>query len=162
MQVALAHVRANDAAQWCQLFQVTGQLVVEVLLQRSIKGLRHVIRVCTLPLQQQKVPGSAVTGIFYGHGTYRQGFRWQRHLRQGGIQRLLSTGSGLLRYRLKDLVRVDGLPGGIPALTFLGRAGTTDLVGEKVTAAALDDSLSQVTLPPKTLPVCTVAVEDTP
>ena len=77
------------------------------------------------------------------------------------VMPLLSTGSGLLRYRLKDLVRVDGLPGGIPALTFLGRAGTTDLVGEKLTAAALDASLSQVTLPPKTLPVCTVAVEDT-
>ena len=77
------------------------------------------------------------------------------------VMPLLSTGSGLLRYRLKDLVRVDGLPGGIPALTFLGRAGTTDLVGEKLTAAALDASLSQVTLPPKTLPVCTVAVDDT-
>jgi alpha-D-ribose 1-methylphosphonate 5-triphosphate synthase subunit PhnG len=73
---------------------------------------------------------------------------------------LLSTGSGLLRYRLKDLVRVDGLPGGIPALTFLGRAGTTDLVGEKLTAAALDAAMAEITLPVKTLPVCTVAVED--
>ncbi|MGJ3256874.1 MAG: GH3 family domain-containing protein [Alcanivorax sp.] len=76
------------------------------------------------------------------------------------VMPLLSTGSGLLRYRLKDLVRVDGLPGGIPALTFLGRAGTTDMVGEKLTAAALDAALASITLPVKTLPVCTVAVED--
>lgn len=76
------------------------------------------------------------------------------------VMPLLSTGSGLLRYRLKDLVRVDGLPGGIPALTFLGRAGTTDLVGEKLTAAALDAAMAEITLPVKTLPVCTVAVED--
>ena len=76
------------------------------------------------------------------------------------VMPLLSTGSGLLRYRLNDLVRVDGLPGGIPALTFLGRAGTTDMVGEKLTAAALDAALAEVRLPAKTLPVCTVAVED--
>ena len=76
------------------------------------------------------------------------------------VMPLLSTGSGLLRYRLKDLVRVDGLPGGIPALTFLGRAGTTDLVGEKLTAAALDGAMAEITLPVKSLPVCTVAVED--
>ncbi len=76
------------------------------------------------------------------------------------VMPLLSTGSGLLRYRLKDLVRVDGMPGGIPALTFLGRAGTTDMVGEKLTAAALDAALASITLPVRTLPVCTVAVED--
>tara|TARA_Y100001934_G_scaffold279037_3_gene381772 strand:+ start:1497 stop:3122 length:1626 start_codon:yes stop_codon:yes gene_type:complete len=76
------------------------------------------------------------------------------------VMPLLTTGSGLLRYRLKDLVQVDGFPGGIPALTFLGRAGTTDMVGEKLTAAALDAAMATVALPARTLPVCTVAVED--
>ncbi len=76
------------------------------------------------------------------------------------VMPLLSTGSGLLRYRLNDLVEVTGLPGGLPALTFLGRAGTTDLVGEKLTAAAVDAALAGVTLPPGTTPVCTVAVDD--
>lgn len=75
------------------------------------------------------------------------------------VMPLLSTGSGLLRYRLKDLVEVDDFVGGIPSLRFLGRAGTTDLVGEKMTAAAVDGAMAALALPEELLPVCTVAVD---
>lgn len=57
---------------------------------------------------------------------------------------LLTTGSGLLRYRLGDQLEVTGFQGELPALRFLGRGGTTDMVGEKisvVTAQALLDGL---------------------
>jgi GH3 auxin-responsive promoter len=46
---------------------------------------------------------------------------------------VLSTSSGLLRYRLGDRVSVVGHHGDAPCLRFLGRAGNvSDLVGEKV------------------------------
>lgn len=57
---------------------------------------------------------------------------------------LLTTGSGLLRYRLGDQLEVTGIHGELPALRFLGRGGTTDMVGEKIsviTAQALLDGL---------------------
>ena len=82
-------------------------------------------------------------------------------LEQGQVvMPLISTGSGLLRYQLKDLVRVDAFNQGVPVLTFLGRAGTTDLVGEKMTAPVIEDALSRLALPGNLIPVCTVAVDD--
>ncbi|WP_434301717.1 GH3 auxin-responsive promoter family protein [Corallococcus exiguus] len=49
---------------------------------------------------------------------------------------LLSTSGGLLRYRLGDLVRVEGFVHATPCLRFLGRAdAVSDLVGEKLSAA---------------------------
>ncbi|WP_290524680.1 GH3 auxin-responsive promoter family protein [Alcanivorax sp.] len=76
------------------------------------------------------------------------------------VMPLLSTGSGMLRYKLKDLVRVDGFNQGVPILTFLGRAGTTDLVGEKLTAPVLDEAIERLGLPAGVTPVCTVAVDN--
>jgi hypothetical protein len=47
---------------------------------------------------------------------------------------LLTTSGGLYRYRLRDLVRVDGHYQRTPILSFQGRADlTSDLVGEKLT-----------------------------
>lgn len=76
------------------------------------------------------------------------------------VMPLLSTGSGLLRYQLKDLVRVDGFNEGVPVLTFLGRSGTTDLVGEKMTAPVMEEAVTQLVLPDGLTTVCTVAVDD--
>lgn len=82
-------------------------------------------------------------------------------LEQGQIvMPLLSTGSGLLRYQLKDLVEVSGFNQGVPVLTFLGRAGTTDLVGEKMTAPVMEEAVSLLSLPDTLIPVCTIAVDD--
>ncbi|MCG8394403.1 MAG: GH3 auxin-responsive promoter family protein [Pseudomonadales bacterium] len=76
------------------------------------------------------------------------------------VMPLLSTGSGLLRYKLKDLVAVEGFNGGVPVLRFLGRAGTTDLVGEKLTAPLVGDAIASLNLPARLTPVCTVAIDD--
>lgn len=46
---------------------------------------------------------------------------------------IVTTGGGLCRYRLGDLVEVDGFVGATPSLRFLGRSGTvSDLFGEKL------------------------------
>lgn len=58
---------------------------------------------------------------------------WQ--LRQGQeVIPLLTTGSGLARYQMSDVLRVDGTLGQVPCLTFLGRNDGVDLVGEKTSA----------------------------
>ncbi len=68
---------------------------------------------------------------------------WQ--LRQGqDVIPLLTTGSGLSRYQMSDVLRVDGQLGQVPCLTFLGRNDGVDLVGEKTsatTAQQVQDSL---------------------
>lgn len=55
----------------------------------------------------------------------------------------LTTGGGLFRYRLRDLVRVDGWHRRAPVLAFIGRADrTSDLAGEKLTAPFAERVLS--------------------
>jgi hypothetical protein len=46
---------------------------------------------------------------------------------------ILTTGSGLYRYRMNDLVRVTGFYRGLPSLEFIGKSNVvSDLVGEKL------------------------------
>lgn len=85
---------------------------------------------------------------------------WELEIGQQ-VMPLLSTGSGLLRYKLNDLVQVSGFMGGVPALKFLGRAGTVDMVGEKLTSTAVAQAVSSINVPVSAVPVCTVAVDDT-
>ena len=46
----------------------------------------------------------------------------------------MTTGSGFARYKMSDVVRVDGFLGQVPCFTFLGRNDGVDLVGEKTSA----------------------------
>lgn len=58
------------------------------------------------------------------------------HLEAGQTVRpILTTGSGLLRYQMSDKLRVDGWLENTPSLTFLGRMGASDFVGEKLEAS---------------------------
>jgi hypothetical protein len=54
------------------------------------------------------------------------------------VQPLLSTGSGFFRYALDDQLTVSGCLGMCPCLSFQGRIGGIDLVGEK-----LDNTMAQ-------------------
>ncbi len=58
---------------------------------------------------------------------------------------ILTTGGGLYRYRLHDVVRVNGFYGQAPYLDLLSRDNlVSDLVGEKLNARHVADSLTQV------------------
>jgi len=82
-------------------------------------------------------------------------------LRQGQrVVPLMSTGAGLLRYQLNDLVEVDGHLGTVPSFRFLGRRGSTDLVGEKLTGESVSQALDKVAVPAGLAPVGVVAVDD--
>jgi hypothetical protein len=61
------------------------------------------------------------------------------------VEPVLSTGTGLWRYRMGDLVRVRGFVGnGVPDLEFVGRVHTTDLVGEKLSHGVAQEMLQQL------------------
>ncbi len=56
----------------------------------------------------------------------------------------LSTAGGLYRYRLRDVVRVEGFHHATPVLAFEGRADrASDLAGEKLTAARVERVLER-------------------
>ena len=68
---------------------------------------------------------------------------WAHEVKPGECYRLLvTTAGGLYRYDLGDRVEVTGRLGGTPTLRFLGRAGgVSDLCGEKLTDAVVQDAL---------------------
>lgn len=64
---------------------------------------------------------------------------------------VVSTCAGLYRYRCGDQFRVSGRVHDVPTLDFVGRAGVSDLAGEKITeqhvSAAVRDSAASAALP---------------
>jgi hypothetical protein len=57
---------------------------------------------------------------------------------------VLTTSGGLYRYRLRDLVRVQGFYRATPMLSFVGRADcASDLAGEKLTPAFVERVLAE-------------------
>jgi hypothetical protein len=115
------------------------------------KGLLATEGVVTLPLFDAPAPVLAVRSHFYEfadplHPDVRP--RLAHELEQGReYVVLLSTSGGLLRYRLGDLVRVEGFVGATPCLRFMGRAdAVSDLVGEKLAATRVTTVLD-TTLP---------------
>lgn len=68
---------------------------------------------------------------------------WQ--LRTGQeVQPIVTTASGFWRYALADRLRVTGWLRSVPTLEFLGRIAGTDLVGEKLDAAAVQAVLERL------------------
>ncbi len=61
-------------------------------------------------------------------------------LKRGDVVKpILSSGNGLLRYQMEDLIEVRGFVNGVPDLCFLGREATSDLVGEKLSYQSLGE-----------------------
>ncbi|WP_111656309.1 GH3 family domain-containing protein [Isoalcanivorax indicus] len=76
------------------------------------------------------------------------------------VQPLLSTGTGLLRYRMQDRVRVSGHLGSVPCLTFLGRDDGVDMVGEKLSAVFVQQVLDGLPLDEGQRVVTLLAAQD--
>lgn len=73
---------------------------------------------------------------------------------------LLSTGAGLLRYRMSDRLRVDSMIGKVPCFTFLGRDDGVDLVGEKLSAVMVQQLVDRLDVPHDMHPVTLLALDD--
>ncbi len=86
---------------------------------------------------------------FQEHGVAEDDSRACRltcELERGGRYRVvLTTGGGLYRYRLGDVVEVVGFVNQCPTIRFLGRSGAgCDLVGEKLSEAFVQSVLDRV------------------
>ncbi|WP_235217007.1 GH3 auxin-responsive promoter family protein [Archangium violaceum] len=113
------------------------------------KGLLATEGVVTLPLFDAPAPVLAVRSHFFEfldpeHPEARP--RLAHELEAGRTYSvLLSTSGGLLRYRIGDLVRVEGFHHATPCLRFLGRAdAVSDLVGEKLAATRVSTVLESL------------------
>ncbi len=73
---------------------------------------------------------------------------------------LISTGAGLLRYRMSDRLRVDHLIGQVPCFTFLGRDDGVDLVGEKLSSVLVQQIIDQLDCPVDVQPLTLLAVDN--
>lgn len=97
------------------------------------KGLLATEGLVSIPLSGQSRPVLAIASGFYEFvdGTGRA--LAAHEVRAGETYDLLLTNhSGLYRYAIGDRVRVHGFAAAAPLLEFVGRAGVSDLCGEKV------------------------------
>ncbi len=97
------------------------------------KGLLATEAFVSIPFRE-KHP-LAVTSHFFEFAAARGDVLRAHELRSGeSYTVIVTTSGGLWRYRLGDLVEVDGFVGATPSLRFLGRgASVSDLCGEKLT-----------------------------
>jgi hypothetical protein len=107
------------------------------------KGLLATEGVVSIPLTDAPAPVAAVTSHFL---EFLDGPRAYlvHELEVGKLYEVvLTTGGGLYRYRLKDLVRVEGYLHRTPLLRFAGRTdGVIDLAGEKLSPAFVEQALA--------------------
>jgi hypothetical protein len=103
------------------------------------KGLLATEGVVSLPLFRAPAPVLAVNSHFYEFLDPAVPYALPRLAHEVEFGRAyevaITTSGGLLRYRLGDLVRVEGFVERTPCLRFMGRADTVvDLVGEKLSS----------------------------
>lgn len=107
------------------------------------KGLLATEGVVTIPLHGCPAPVAAVRSHFLEFLADDTATLLHELDVGGTYEVVLSTGGGLYRYRLGDLVRVEGRLHATPLLRFLGRAdGRVDLAGEKLSPAFVESALA--------------------
>lgn len=123
------------------------------------KGLWATEGVITIPQGDQHV--LAATSHVYEFEEVATGTilpPWKLEANQEVVP-LISTGSGLLRYRMNDRLMVDGFLGQLPCLRFLGRNDGTDMVGEKISTVLAQRILDRLAWPPGVCAVTLLAAE---
>jgi hypothetical protein len=107
------------------------------------KGLLATEAVVSIPFQG--LHPLAVTSHFYEFIAPDGSIRLAHELRGGECYEVVvTTSGGLWRYRLGDMVEVDGFLGATPSLRFIGRgAGISDLCGEKLSESFVNSVLAE-------------------
>jgi hypothetical protein len=108
------------------------------------KGLLATEAAVTLPWRGRHA--LAVTAHFFEF-LDASGNIWRTHELEAGrrYEVVVSNGGGLWRYRLGDLVEVEGFEKATPALRFLGRVGNvSDLRGEKISETFVAEVLEKL------------------
>lgn len=88
----------------------------------------------------------AITSHFFEFEDAQRNIRLAHELQNGEAYTVIvTTAGGLWRYRLGDLVEVDGLVGTTPSLRFLGReGGISDLCGEKLSEVFVARAVEEI------------------
>jgi hypothetical protein len=96
------------------------------------KGLLATEAFVSIPFQAHHP--IAVASHFFEFATANGEMHLAHELRRGeSYEVIVTTGGGLWRYRLGDIIEVDGFVRATPSLRFLGRGGSvSDLCGEKL------------------------------
>jgi hypothetical protein len=131
---SLALVSAWDTAGSARWAAALGRLLPQARFQG--KGLWATEGVVTIPYQG-RYPLAVRSHYFefVDLDSDRPCFAWE--LRPGQTVRpLLTTGGGLLRYRLEDRLLVRDFLGTTPCFEYLGRLADVDMVGEKMSPQA--------------------------
>jgi GH3 auxin-responsive promoter len=117
------------------------------------KGLLSTEAVVTIPFAGQQV--LAVASHFFEFLDGEGRIHLAHDLQQGEeYEVIVTTGSGLYRYRLQDRVRVTGFLQNVPSLRFLGRTGNvSDRFGEKLSEAfvtcVIQELIANLPSPPR-------------
>jgi hypothetical protein len=108
------------------------------------KGLLATEGIISLPWENKSV--AALTSHVLEFMDDSGECRWIDELEDGATYEVVvTTGGGLWRYRLGDLVRIDGFARRTPCLRFIGRSGVScDLVGEKLDEGFVSSCIAQV------------------
>ncbi len=113
------------------------------------KGLLATEAIVSIPLERAGGAVLAADSHFFEFLTLDGESQLADELAVGAsYQVVVTTGGGLYRYRLGDLVEVTGHHGVLPVLRFIGRADkVTDLVGEKLNEAFVINCLRDLQVP---------------
>ena len=109
------------------------------------KGLLATEGVVSIPLFGAGAPALAITSHYLELLDPRDGRTVPLQLADtgGSYEVALTTGGGFLRYRLRDLVRVEGMLHRTPMVSFMGRADcASDLAGEKLTPGLAERAIA--------------------
>jgi hypothetical protein len=99
------------------------------------KGLLATEAVITIPVHTVESPILAYNAHFYEFKSLDTGEIVLAHELVQGEQYevIITTGGGLYRYCLNDIIKVEGFEQGIPKMSFIGKSDkTSDLTGEKL------------------------------
>ncbi len=111
------------------------------------KGLIATEALFSFPFCEDKDPVLAVTSHFFEFQDQATNNIFMAHeLVVGNTYRVIvTTGGGLYRYSIGDLIRVTGFIDGAPCLRFIGREGdVSDLFGEKLHGDFVEDTIRRV------------------
>jgi hypothetical protein len=110
------------------------------------KGLVATEALCSFPFCEDKDPVLAVTSHFFEFQDQATNNMFLAHeLVVGTYRVIVTTGGGLYRYSIGDLIRVTGFICGAPCLRFVGREGNvSDLFGEKLHGDFVEETVRRV------------------
>lgn len=109
------------------------------------KGLLATEGFVSLPIEPYSFPLLSITSHFFEFVSSDNKVSPSWALQKGErYSLLLTTGGGLYRYRLQDMVEITGYAKSCPFIRFVGRARVSDLFGEKLHESHIEEIIKEI------------------